>query len=184
MIYEANAERQKASTTTVANEPFAPPNQELMFLSSELSGKTQNHSSCSLQSIRTEVVLCSDSSWDGVKYKEYGSGQPEIAVVRIYIPAHTTMHWHSHPMPNVGYMLTGELTVESLRDGKTVRFTQGQALPEMVDTVHRGVTGELPATLVVFYASISGFPLSNITADSQPIFRIGEDCDEKRVRNC
>jgi hypothetical protein len=35
-----------------------------------------------------------------------------------------------------------------------------QVVPEMVDALHRGVTGETPVTVIAFYAGTEGMPLS------------------------
>ncbi|SAK92372.1 hypothetical protein AWB76_06807 [Caballeronia temeraria] len=46
------------------------------------------------------VLLKSDHSWDGTRYKSYPAGQPQLTVLNIVIPAHTALPWHTHPMPN------------------------------------------------------------------------------------
>jgi quercetin dioxygenase-like cupin family protein len=109
--------------------------------------------------IRKETLLRTGASWDGTAYRSYPAGPPEISVVRITIPPHTAMAWHTHPMPNVGYVLSGDITVER-KDGAKRHITAGQALPETVGSVHRGVTGDSEAVLVVFYAGVKGLPLS------------------------
>ncbi len=110
--------------------------------------------------ITSETLLRSSSSWDGVSYGAYPKGTPELSVLRILIPAHTTMKWHSHPVPNVAYLVSGEITVEELESPKTRHFTAGQVVPETVNTLHRGVTGDKPVVLLVFYAGSKGVPLS------------------------
>ena len=110
--------------------------------------------------IRSETLLQSRSSWDGEPYTAYPAGQPELSVLKITIPPHTQLKWHTHPMPNAGYILSGELTLEKKEDGKRQHFSAGQVVPEMVDALHRGVTGDAPVTLIVFYAGIEGMPLS------------------------
>jgi quercetin dioxygenase-like cupin family protein len=76
------------------------------------------------------------------------------------VPPKTTLAWHEHPMPNAAYMLSGELTVEKKSDGKTRHLKAGDTLPEMVDIIHRGYTGEQEAQLIVFYAGNIEQPLS------------------------
>lgn len=68
-------------------------------------------------------------------------------------------------MPNAAYVLSGELTLER-KDGIRKRFVAGQALTETVDRLHRGVTGETPVVLVVFYAGTLGLPLSQADSSS------------------
>jgi quercetin dioxygenase-like cupin family protein len=109
--------------------------------------------------IKTEALLQSTTSWDGTPYKAYPAGQPEITVLKITIAANTVMKWHSHPFPNAGYVLSGELTLEK-KDGTTQHFVEGQAIAETVDSVHRGVTGAEPVVLIVFYSGTPDLPLS------------------------
>jgi hypothetical protein len=65
-----------------------------------------------------------------------------------------------HPMPNAGYIPSGALTLERKADGKRQQFTAGQVVAEMVDALHRGVTGDAPVTLIVLYARVEGMSLS------------------------
>jgi hypothetical protein len=67
-------------------------------------------------------------------------------------------------MPNAGYVLSGELTLEE-RDGIRKHFVAGQAFTETVDRIHRGVTGEAAVILIVFYAGAPGLPLSQSQPD-------------------
>jgi quercetin dioxygenase-like cupin family protein len=108
--------------------------------------------------IKTETLLQSTESWDGTPYKAYPAGQPKITVLKITIAANTTMKWHSHPMPNAGYVLSGELTVEK-KDGTTQHFVEGQAIAESVNSIHRGITGPQPVVLIVFYSGTPDLPL-------------------------
>ncbi|AXC13108.1 hypothetical protein ACPOL_3829 [Acidisarcina polymorpha] len=110
-------------------------------------------------SVKSETLLKTTTSWDGVPYASYPKGQPELTVLKITIPAHTELQWHQHPMPNAGYVLSGEITVEKKDNGEKRLITAGQVLPEMVDALHRGMTGDSPAVLIVFYAGTPGMPL-------------------------
>jgi quercetin dioxygenase-like cupin family protein len=104
------------------------------------------------------VLLQTDHSWDGVKYGSYPAGQPELTILKIDIPAHTALPWHTHPMPNAAYVISGTLHVES-EDGKhKITLNPGDVLPEMVGTVHRGWTEETPVQLIVFYAGVKDMP--------------------------
>lgn len=111
-------------------------------------------------SVNVEQLLKTDHSWDGSPYAPYPVGQPEITVLKITIPANTALNWHTHPMPNVAYVLSGELRVET-RDGKHMTTLKpGQVLPEVVQTEHRGTSGNKQVELIVFYAGGAGMPLS------------------------
>ncbi|MGY1878980.1 cupin domain-containing protein [Pseudomonas reactans] len=110
--------------------------------------------------IEKEVLLESSESWDGMPYRAYPAGPPQLTLIRLKIPAHTQLPWHTHPMPNAAYIVSGELTVETRSSGAKRTLRQGQTLAEMVGTEHRGVTGDTPVELLVFYAGTPGMPLS------------------------
>lgn len=108
----------------------------------------------------SQVLLKTTRSWDGKTYPAYGTGQPEITVLRIRIPAHSALAWHHHPVINAAYVQEGSITVEKRGDGAqaaaSCAIAAGEVLPELVDQVHRGYTGAEPATLIVFYAGTAG----------------------------
>ncbi len=104
------------------------------------------------------VLLKTDHSWDNVKYSTYPAGQPELTVLKITIPAHTILPWHTHPMPNAAYILSGTMQVENKNGSLHKTLKAGDVLPEMVDTVHRGITGDQPVEIIVFYAGVKGMP--------------------------
>jgi quercetin dioxygenase-like cupin family protein len=113
------------------------------------------------EQVKQDVLLKTSQSWDGVAYKGYPAGEPEITVLKIIIPPNTSLPWHTHPMPNAAYVLAGELTVEKKQDGSKRQLHAGETLPEMVDALHRGYTGKDGATLIVFYAGSKGQALSH-----------------------
>jgi hypothetical protein len=63
-------------------------------------------------------------------------------------------------MPNAAYIVSGELTLERKKDGRKQHFVAGHALSETVDTFHRGVAGNEPVVLIVFYAGSARVPLT------------------------
>lgn len=109
--------------------------------------------------IKVETVIQSTTSWDGTPYKAYPAGPPQITILKFTIAPHTTMKWHTHPLPNAGYVLSGEITVEK-KDGTNKHFVAGEAITETVDSIHRGVTGDVPVVLVVFYPGTAGKPVT------------------------
>ena len=107
-----------------------------------------------------EQLMQTSQSWDGSAYQRYPDGPPELTVLRITIPPKTALPWHTHPMPNAAYVVSGELLVEK-RDGGAIRqLVAGEVLPEMVGSVHRGVTGDKGVVLIVFYAGTKGMKLA------------------------
>ena len=121
----------------------------------------QDAGKLSQSGIQAEILLKADSSWDGMPYSSYPQGRPELTVVRLTIPPRTALPWHSHPMPNAAYVVTGQIVVEKQSDGLKRTLGAGQVLAEMVETPHRGVTGDEPVVLIVFYAGTPGMPLSS-----------------------
>ena len=107
-----------------------------------------------------EQILQTTQAWDGTAYKNYPTGQPQLTVLRIKVPPRTALHWHYHPVISVGYVLSGELTVEKRATGERTTFRAGQALPETVGTIHRGFTTDGPVELIVFYAGQAGVPIT------------------------
>jgi quercetin dioxygenase-like cupin family protein len=112
------------------------------------------------QQIKVEPVLQTAQSWDGTQYTRYPTGQPLVTVLRITIPPNTTLPWHHHPMINVGYVLSGHLTIEKRDTAERMVLQAGEALAETVQTTHRGFTTDEPVELIVFYAGQVGLPLS------------------------
>lgn len=106
------------------------------------------------------VLIKTTLSWNDVRYEGYPAGQPELTTVRMTIPANAKLPWHSHLMPNIAFILSGELTVEERATGRTATYRAGQAFAESVGSVHRGVAGEEPVDVVVTYAGSQGQPLS------------------------
>jgi quercetin dioxygenase-like cupin family protein len=135
----------------------------LALLASAASGCATAESAAQ-PALEIETLVQSTSAWDATPYTTYPDGQPLLRVLRITIAPHTALEWHSHPMPNAGYLLSGELTLEET-DGTRKHFVAGQALAETVNRIHRGVTGAAPAVLIVFYAGAPGLPVSQPASD-------------------
>ena len=110
--------------------------------------------------VQVEQVLQATGSWDGSRYTDYPSGQPQVTVLKITIPPHTTLHWHRHPMISAAYVLSGRLTVEKRDTGERKVVNAGEALAETVQTTHRGFTTDEAVELIVFYAGRVDLPVS------------------------
>ncbi|MEN8617843.1 cupin domain-containing protein [Shewanella baltica] len=129
----------------------------LVFLITPFTTSAQNTDTAG---INVEKLLETEQSWDGVVYKEYPKGTPQLSVLRITVAPNTSLAWHEHPIPNAAYVLSGILTVEKRSTGEKRVLTAGEVLPEMVGSAHRGYTGKEGVTLVVFYAGQKELPLS------------------------
>lgn len=108
----------------------------------------------------TKILQQRTSSWNGVAYTAYPKGQPQLTTVRISIPAHSALPWHTHVIPNAAYILSGQLTVEDRVSGRRATYKAGEAFAESIGNVHRGFTGAAPAVIIVTYAGTPGAPLS------------------------
>lgn len=110
--------------------------------------------------IQSTIVLQSTTSWDGNPYTGYPAGKPQLTVRNVVLQPGAQFPWHTHPIPAAGYVISGELQVES-RDGKyKTQLGPGEVLAEMQDVVHRGRSGDTVTELVVFYAGAEGVPIS------------------------
>ncbi|MCG8685029.1 MAG: cupin domain-containing protein, partial [Desulfobacterales bacterium] len=58
-----------------------------------------------------QVLAKTSKSWNGNALERYPKGTPEVTILRIRIPAGTTLPWHTHPVINAGVLISGELTV-------------------------------------------------------------------------
>ncbi|WP_148713773.1 cupin domain-containing protein [Chitinolyticbacter meiyuanensis] len=117
------------------------------------------HALDNLASVKATPLLKTTTSWNGAPLS-YPAGTAEISGLMIEIPIGGETGWHSHPVPSFGYVLEGELEV-SLQNGRKNRIKAGEALAEVVDTLHNGRNvGAGPVRLVVFYAGAKGAPLT------------------------
>lgn len=107
-----------------------------------------------------EVLLQTEKSWNGKPYTQYPTGQVQLTTLKVTLAPHTALPWHTHPFPNVVYVLSGTLTLHDKASGKTLLVHQGEAVGESVDDVHRGEAGDEPAVLIITYAGIPGSPTS------------------------
>lgn len=103
-----------------------------------------------------DPLLQATTSWDGGAIA-YPGGDAEITAVILRIGEGDEPPFHCHPVPTMGYVLRGELEVETADGDKDV-FTEGQSVVEVMRTVHRGVALQAPVEVIVFYAGARGLP--------------------------
>ena len=112
------------------------------------------------QQVQSTELIRTSQSWDGVELPDYLQGRPEIVAVKYEIPAGQKLGWHFHPVMNFGILVQGELTIIS-QNGTEKVVHEGEAVVEMVDTVHHGENrGDKPVLLYMFYLSQKDIPLS------------------------
>ena len=82
----------------------------------------------------------------------------EVTALLVNVPPGAETGWHSHPTPVYAYVQAGTLDVE-LEDGQISTFHSGDAIIEVVNTLHNGKNrGTEIVRLVVFYTGIAGMP--------------------------
>ena len=59
-----------------------------------------------------------------------------------------TPPFHCHPVPTMGYVLRGEIEVETA-DGRKTVMREGDAVVEVMRKVHRGVAIQAPVEIIV-----------------------------------
>ena len=131
------------------------------YMGSARADEIQNSSSLG---VKVETLIRSDRSWNGDLLPRINDTQAEVTVLRITVPAGVTLPRHYHPVINTAVLLQGRLRVEG-EDGVSQSLQPGQALIEMVNKVHRGVSlGPGPAVVVVVYVAPKGSPITVNTA--------------------
>ncbi len=110
--------------------------------------------------VQAELLAQASHMWNGTELPAYPTEEPEVSILKVTIPPHTQLPWHKHPSINAGYMIKGELTVES-EAGEVLHLKAGDTLVELVDQWHYGRNdGDEPVEIVVFYAGSKGVPLA------------------------
>lgn len=106
--------------------------------------------------IQTTELIRTSRSWDGALLPDFPQGTPELRVLRLDFPVGAQTGWHHHTVVNYGIVQQGDLTIVC-QDGTERTFREGEALVEVIGTVHRGENrGNKPVVLVMFYYSEPG----------------------------
>lgn len=114
------------------------------------------------EGVKSEVLLRTSTSWDGVTLPFYPTEQPTISIVRYAFPAHASLAPHYHTIINGGVLLSGQLTIFAEDGSKQKTLQAGDAVVEMVNTWHHGENrGDTPGDLIMFYAGTSTSNLSD-----------------------
>ena len=110
--------------------------------------------------VKSEELIRTSQSWDGVELPDYLQGRPEQVAVKYVFPAGQKLGWHHHPVMNYGILVQGELTIIG-QDGKEKVVHEGEPVVEMVNTIHHGENrGDKPVILYMFYLSQKDLPLA------------------------
>ena len=100
-------------------------------------------------SVFAEVLLETSSTWEGGEIV-YPKGDPEITSVILRLGEGDMTDFHCHPVPTLGYILSGSIEVET-KTGKKSKFNEGESVVELMGTLHRSKAIDGPVEVVVFY---------------------------------
>ena len=114
--------------------------------------------------IETQTLLSTDHTIVGEQVV-YPAGPAKVtAIIATFAPGEAT-GWHTHGVPEVGYILEGELTVDYGEKGTRV-YRAGDTVMEAIYAAHKGTnTGSTPARVLVVYMGVEGKPTSVPAAD-------------------
>lgn len=105
--------------------------------------------------VKVTPLLKTATSWNGDPLV-YPEGKAEITGLLIELAPGGETGWHLHPVPSFGLILEGTLEV-ALKDGRSKRFQPGEAIAEVVNTMHNGRNvGDTPVKILVFYTGATG----------------------------
>ena len=100
-------------------------------------------------------LLKTTETWDH-KPIVYPDGTPEVTGSMVQIAPGGETGWHEHSEPSFAMILEGTLEI-SLKNGEVKRLQAGEALAEVMNTLHNGRNvGPTPVKLVVFYVGKVG----------------------------
>jgi quercetin dioxygenase-like cupin family protein len=104
------------------------------------------------------TLFCASTNAVGQPIEYPRDGMPEVtAFVAELAPGEATT-WHQHPVPLLGYVLSGELTVRQA-DGEKRVVRTGEVSLESVGRVHQGVNeGSGPLKMIVFVVGLKDVP--------------------------
>ncbi|WP_295389764.1 cupin domain-containing protein [uncultured Thiodictyon sp.] len=109
--------------------------------------------------VQVTPLLKTTTTWNGAPLA-YPSGPAEVTALLVEIAPGGETGWHRHPVPSFAFVLQGTLEVTT-QEGLVHHLVAGQALAEVVNTVHNGRNvGTVPVKLAVFYAGIRGQAVS------------------------
>ena len=108
--------------------------------------------------VTAQVLEKTSLTGNGQKIAYPLTDKAEVTAMTVALAPGSETGWHKHPIPVYAYVVSGKLSVE-LEDGKLLSFGAGEAIIEVVDTLHNGRnTGTEPVKLAVFYLGAKGTP--------------------------
>lgn len=108
--------------------------------------------------VASKVLSKTTVTGNGQKITYPPTDKAEVTAMTVDLAPGSETGWHTHPVPVYAYVVSGNLSVE-LEDGKLLSFAAGDAIIEVVNTMHNGRnSGAVPVKLAVFYLGAEGIP--------------------------
>ena len=108
--------------------------------------------------VASKVLAQTTLTGNGQKITYPLTDKAEVTAMTVDLAPGAETGWHKHPVPVYAYVVSGTLAVE-LEDGKHLSFVAGDAIIEVVNTMHNGRnSGTVPVKLAVFYLGAEGTP--------------------------
>ena len=105
-----------------------------------------------------KTLFCASTNAIGQAIEYPRNGTPEVTAFLAELAPGEATTWHQHPVPLLGYVLEGELTVRQ-SDGQTRVVRTGEVSLESVGHVHQGRNdGAVPCKMIVFVVGLKDVP--------------------------
>jgi quercetin dioxygenase-like cupin family protein len=108
--------------------------------------------------VTSRVLAKAQVTGSGQRISYPVTDRAEVTAMTVELAPGAETGWHKHPVPVYAYVISGSLAVE-VEGGKKLSFGAGEAIIEVVDTMHNGkCMGNEPVKLAVFYLGHEGTP--------------------------
>jgi len=139
---------------------MSKPNVILALLCSALLFNVFTSDNTYNQSVKSSIILKTDTTTAGQKVSAFFSSPSEITGLKVTIPPGKETGWHKHTVPGMAYILKGTLTVET-ETGKKFEFKEGESFAEVIDMYHNGRNnGEDTVQLIAYFIGQKGKPIT------------------------
>ena len=108
--------------------------------------------------LKTLLQTTTNSLGQPIEYPREGA--PEVTALLVEMAPGEETGWHQHPVPLLGYLLAGELTVRQITGEKRV-VRAGEVSLESVGVIHNGINeGTVPLKMIVFVVGLKNVPFT------------------------
>jgi quercetin dioxygenase-like cupin family protein len=108
--------------------------------------------------VRTLFHSTLNSTGQAIEYPREGT--PEVTALLVEMAPGEETGWHSHPVPLLGYLISGQLTVVQVTGEKRI-VRAGEVSLESVGVVHNGINeGAVPCEMIVFVVGLKDVPFT------------------------